>query len=36
MCQVGDLCEELGIARRTLYRHIGPDGALRENGRRLL
>ena len=33
---VGVLCKELGVARQTLYRHVGPDGALREDGRRLL
>ena len=26
---VGALCEELGITRQTLYRHVAPDGALR-------
>lgn len=34
--RVGDLCAELGITRQTLYRHVGPDGGLREDGRRLL
>ena len=33
---VGDLCRELGITRQTLYRHVDPAGALREDGRRLL
>ncbi len=33
---VGDLCRELGITRRTLYRHVGPTGELREDGRKLL
>jgi DNA invertase Pin-like site-specific DNA recombinase len=33
---VGDLCRELGITRQTLYRHVGPLGELREDGRRLL
>src|SRR5271157_7517 len=33
---VGELCQELGITRQTLYRHVGPDGALREDGRKLL
>lgn len=27
---------ELGITRQTLYRQIGPDGSLREDGRKLL
>lgn len=34
--RVGDLCTELGITRQTLYRHVGPGGALREDGKRLL
>jgi DNA invertase Pin-like site-specific DNA recombinase len=33
---VGDLCRELGVARQTLYRHVGPAGELREDGRKLL
>ena len=33
---VAQLCRELGITRQTLYRHVAPDGALREDGRRLL
>jgi DNA invertase Pin-like site-specific DNA recombinase len=33
---VGDLCRELGVSRQTLYRHVGPDGSLRSDGRRLL
>lgn len=33
---VGDLCRELGVTRQTLYRHVGPAGELREDGRRLL
>lgn len=34
--KVGDLCTELGITRQTLYRHVGPDGELREDGKKLL
>jgi DNA invertase Pin-like site-specific DNA recombinase len=34
--KVGDLCAELGITRQTLYRHVGPDGVLREDGKKLL
>ena len=30
--QVNDLCEELGITRQTLYRHVSPDGKLRPDG----
>ena len=33
---VGDLCRELGVTRQTLYRHVGPDGSLRRDGRKLL
>lgn len=33
---VGDLCKELGITRQTLYRHVAPDGTLREDGHKLL
>jgi DNA invertase Pin-like site-specific DNA recombinase len=33
---VTDLCRELRISRQTLYRHVGPDGALRDDGERLL
>lgn len=34
--KVGVLCEELGITRQTLYRHVSPTGELRDDGRRLL
>lgn len=34
--EVGQLCRELEISRQTLYRHVGPDGTLREDGRKLL
>ena len=33
---VGDLCRELGVTRQTLYRHVGPTGELRKDGRKLL
>lgn len=33
---VSELCKELGIERVTLYRHVGPNGELREYGRRVL
>ena len=33
---VGDLCEELGITRATLYRHISPTGDLRKDGKRIV
>lgn len=34
--QVGNLCRELGITRQTLYRHVAPDGSIREDGKKLL
>ena len=33
---IGDLCKELGVSRQTLYRHVAPDGVLRESGEKLL
>ena len=33
---VSELCEELGVSRMTLYRHVAPNGELREAGRKLL
>ena len=33
---VNELCKELGVTRQTLYRHIGPDGMLRQDGQKLL
>ena len=33
---VSELCEELGIARTTLYRYVGPDGTLRAHGKEVL
>jgi len=33
---VSELCSELGVTRQTLYRHVGPDGALRADGERAL
>jgi DNA invertase Pin-like site-specific DNA recombinase len=34
--KVGELCKELSITRQTLYRHVGPDGSLRQDGQKLL
>jgi DNA invertase Pin-like site-specific DNA recombinase len=34
--KIGALCQELGITRQTLYRHVGPAGELRADGRKLL
>ncbi len=33
---VSELCVELGITRATLYRYVGPNGELREYGKRVL
>ena len=33
---VAALCEELGITRQTLYRHVDPNGGLRADGLKLL
>ncbi len=34
--KVSELCKELGITRQTLYRHVSPDGVLRNDGKKLL
>ena len=34
--KISELCKELGITRQTLYRHISPDGELRNDGKKLL
>jgi len=34
--KVSELCEELGIARSTLYRYVDPNGDLRAHGKRVL
>ncbi|USS96487.1 recombinase family protein [Serratia symbiotica] len=34
--KVSTLCQELGITRQTLYRHISPDGQLRADSIKLL
>jgi hypothetical protein len=33
---IEELCAELGIVRQTLCRHVGPDGAIRPDGQKLL
>ena len=33
---VGDLCKELGVTRATLYRHVSPTGALRDDGKKIV
>ena len=32
---VAELCRELGVKPVTLYRYVGPDGTLRDHGRRV-
>jgi DNA invertase Pin-like site-specific DNA recombinase len=34
--KIGALCQELGITRQTLYRHVSPKGELRPDGAKLL
>ena len=34
--KVNELCNELGIARQTLYRHVSPKGLIRAGGQKLL
>ncbi|MDD2465243.1 MAG: recombinase family protein [Desulfobulbus sp.] len=34
--KVGALCQELGVTRQTLYRHVSPKGELRPDGTKLL
>ncbi|HBZ2967749.1 TPA: recombinase family protein [Legionella pneumophila] len=34
--KIGPLCEELGITKQTLYRHLAPTGELRDDGKKLL
>jgi len=34
--KVVSLCEELGVTRQTLYRHVSPKGELRPDGEKLI
>ena len=34
--RISDLCEELGVTRQTLYRHVAPNGQIRSDGEKLL
>jgi DNA invertase Pin-like site-specific DNA recombinase len=34
--KISALCKELGITRQTLYRHVSPNGELRNDGKKLL
>ena len=33
---VSELFKEFGVTRQTLYLHVGPDGALRQDGQKML
>lgn len=32
--RVGRVCEEMGVIRQTLYRHVSPKGELRPDGKK--
>lgn len=34
--KIKELCQELGVTRQTLYRHVSPKGELRDEGKKLL
>lgn len=34
--KISPLCEDLGVTKQTLYRHVSPAGELREDGKKLL
>ena len=34
--KIADLCQELGVSRQTLYRHVSPSGALRACGQKVI
>ena len=34
--KVSELCQEFGISRQTLYRHVSPDGEARPDDMRVL
>lgn len=34
--RINELCRELDITSQTLYRHVAPDGSLREDGKKIL
>ena len=33
---VAELCRELAVTRQTIYRHLAPDGTLRNDGKKVL
>ncbi len=34
--KISELCDELGVTRQTLYRHVSPEGQLRNDGKKLI
>lgn len=34
--KIRELCDELGVTRQTLYRHVAPNGKLRKDGEKLI
>jgi DNA invertase Pin-like site-specific DNA recombinase len=34
--KISELCEELGVTRQTLYRHVAPNGQIRADGEKLI
>jgi DNA invertase Pin-like site-specific DNA recombinase len=34
--KIRELCDELGVTRQTLYRHVAPNGNLRKDGEKLI
>lgn len=34
--KISELCEELGVTRQTLYRHVAPNGQIRSDGAKLI
>jgi len=34
--KISVLCEEFGVTRQTLYRHVSPKGELRPDGKKLI
>jgi predicted transcriptional regulator len=34
--KIRELCDELGVTRQTLYRHVAPNGQIRSDGAKLI
>jgi len=34
--KISELCEELGVTRQTLYRHVAPNGQIRSDVAKLI